>query len=37
MTANDVLDVKSADEEQQDILASIKDNRPSNEDNLSKK
>ena len=33
MTADDVLDVESADEEQQDILASTKDDWSSNEDN----
>ena len=32
MTADDVLDVESADEEQRDILASTKDDLSSNED-----
>ena len=36
MTADDILDVKLADEEQQDIMASTKDDWSSNEDNLSK-
>ena len=35
MTADDVLDVEAADEKQQDILASTKDDWPTKEDLIS--